>query len=1113
VSRTKADYKSKKILMRMLAAVMSMLLLVSAFPQIESAKADSDGMIRVKLTRLGSAVTSVTMTTVGAYTVNGASVSSGSTVKVTKSGSTITLSAGGRQMASGSSVSMKRVSGGTGTGVKFTSPSLSNLFCGDLTFSVSGSSIQTVLSTYIETYLYGVVPHEMSNSFPLEALKAQAVAARTYAMRAKRSGGSYDVTDNTSSQVFRGYSSSYANAIAAVDGTRGVVLMSGSSYAQCYYTASNGGQIESSSNAWGGSPISYLKVKDDPYDRENPNSITKSYLIPRYPQKKALNSRLEEALIAAAASQLEKKGLSTKTSDVNIQEIISVEPHTPKYATPSRTYTMLRFTMKLTSKSNSTGNQVSTQVEVSVGTYSQLQSMLSLSINSADNEVIWVDEESDGFLLSFGRYGHGIGLSQRGAQWMAKEYKKTYSEILEFYYPGVKQTKLSLNEVIGGVESAPEPTRAPVVSEDGYRTLQEGDSGSEVKALQNRLKELGYFTGTPLGNYKTLTAAAVRAYQKAMGLKEDGIATPALQKMIFADQQGTPTPVPTTSPEQPPAAGQTSAVISLGDSSSRVNVREKPNASSELVGSLKHGEKVEVLAVNGEWRRIRARDITGYVMAKYLKYTNADQDTGTGYTTLQYGDSGEEVRALQLQLQRMGYFSGATLGNYKSQTEAAVKAYQKAMGLKEDGIATPELQEMIFSGRLPEVTVKPDATPVPESGISAVVSLGNPSSRLNIRQQADTESKVVGTLKHGAKVIILSSTEGWSCIRSGDVVGYVKSTYLIASPGVVPTVKPQVTPKPTPAPTPSHTQAPTAGSKAIISLSSSSSRLNVREKASAASDILGTLRHGTQVEVLGTSGAWSQIRGGGLNGYVMSEYLKVTAAATPTPAPTQPGAITGGVATIRLSSSSSRLNVRREATTSSAIAGTLKHGVQVEVLGSSGDWTKIRSGSLTGYVLTSYLSQSAVPAPQPTQTPSAGSEYRTLSYGDSGEAVKKLQKRLKELGYFSGQIAGNYLKLTRAAVEAYQQANGWTVDGIATPQLQKEIFEAATGNLANATVKVGADSYLYLRKKPDADSSVVARMKNGTRIYVTGSSGDWYQLQTSGGLSGYAKMDYIVMDD
>jgi len=87
------------------------------------------------------------------------------------------------------------------------------------------------------------------------------------------------------------------------------------------------------------------------------------------------------------------------------------------------------------------------------------------------------------------------------------------------------------------------------------------------------------------------------------------------------------------------------------------------------------------------------------------------------------------------------------------------------------------------------------------------------------------------------------------------------------------------------------------------------------------------------------------------------------------------------------------------------------------------------------------------------------------------------------------------------------------VDGVATPELQWEIFEENhMSSAANATVRVGSDSYLNLRKRPDADSTVVARMKNGTRVRVIGSEGDWYHVETSNGMSGYARKDYIRKD-
>ena len=267
-------------LIRRVSLLLSFILLVQIFPIANNLSyAASDGMIRVRLTRVGTP-SSVSFRTTGSFNVAGQTVASGTTVTVALSAGKLTMTAGTKTLASGSSITFNRNSTGSGCGVRFTSPSLANLYCGDLIFSVNGSGIQTVLRIYIETYLYGVVPYEMSNSYPLEALKAQAIAARTFALRAKGSSGSYDVNDNANSQVFRGYSAAYSNAINAVDATRGICLMSGGSYAQCVYTASNGGQTESSKNAWGGA-ISYLIVKDDPYDLENPESPVKKAMLRR----------------------------------------------------------------------------------------------------------------------------------------------------------------------------------------------------------------------------------------------------------------------------------------------------------------------------------------------------------------------------------------------------------------------------------------------------------------------------------------------------------------------------------------------------------------------------------------------------------------------------------------------------------------------------------------------------------------------------------------------------------------------------------------------------------------------------------------------------------------
>ena len=91
----------------------------------------------------------------------------------------------------------------------------------------------------------------MSDSFPMEALKAQAIAAKCYAL-SLRSSGDYDIGDTSSDQVYRGYYAGYSNVIAAVDSTIQEVLTVNGKLLCTYYAASNGGETMLPSQAWSG---------------------------------------------------------------------------------------------------------------------------------------------------------------------------------------------------------------------------------------------------------------------------------------------------------------------------------------------------------------------------------------------------------------------------------------------------------------------------------------------------------------------------------------------------------------------------------------------------------------------------------------------------------------------------------------------------------------------------------------------------------------------------------------------------------------------------------------------------------------------------------------------
>lgn len=415
----------------MLALVLALVLLAGAGIFVP-AQAEGNGTVKVKLTRLGSTST-IKLTTGCAYVLSGngkMNIPSGSSVTISASGSSLSVSVGGVKVHCGSSAQLLRCATGN-TGIRFNSPSLANMFCGDLYLTASGGTITPVLHVYMEDYLYGVVAYEMSNSYPVEALKAQAVAARNYALRKKqaREASGYHLTDTTSDQVFKGYNSSQSRVIQAVNETSGRVLYAGSSLASCYYSASNGGQTEATKNAWGSS-LSYSVVKDDPYDLEHPSAKKTTATIRKDAAK--LNASLEAALIAGT-----KKALNAQ--NVEIVSIKDITPCNPKYAAPSRLYKTLRFDLNV----KADGSVCSASVDV--GTYGELENWYNLGINTSSNETIAVEEDADAFRIVFRRWGHGIGMSQRGAQRMASEYGKSYSEILNFYYPGTSLKSVSLS--------------------------------------------------------------------------------------------------------------------------------------------------------------------------------------------------------------------------------------------------------------------------------------------------------------------------------------------------------------------------------------------------------------------------------------------------------------------------------------------------------------------------------------------------------------------------------------------------------------------------------------------------------------------------------------------
>jgi stage II sporulation protein D len=140
---------------------------------------------------------------------------------------------------------------------------------GQIQVDVVDGKLRAINVVGLEQYLYGVVPSEMPSTWSSEALKAQAVAARSYAMATRQVGAPYDVFNDTRSQVYLGLSHESPTTTAAVDATKGQVLFYGGKVATTFFSSTSGGMTESAAN-WMGSAVPYLVSVPDPYDTISP---------------------------------------------------------------------------------------------------------------------------------------------------------------------------------------------------------------------------------------------------------------------------------------------------------------------------------------------------------------------------------------------------------------------------------------------------------------------------------------------------------------------------------------------------------------------------------------------------------------------------------------------------------------------------------------------------------------------------------------------------------------------------------------------------------------------------------------------------------------------------
>lgn len=279
--------------------------------------------------------------------------------------------------------------------------------------------------------------------------------------------------------------------------------------------------------------------------------------------------------------------------------------------------------------------------------------------------------------------------------------------------------------VVTAAPATPTPTTAPVTPTPTPKSLQRGFTGSEaVRAVQKRLKELGYYSGSADGDFGPKTEEAVKEFQRANGLTADGkVGEKTLAKMnaknakTYKEAHATATPKTTAKATAKTTAKVTAKptatpnlqkdyYLDTGSKGKKVETLQRRLIelgwlSGKVTGTYDEMTAAAVRAFQNKTKGLWVDGIAGPDTLRALYSSGAARGSNpvsSSTETLELGSEGSEVTKLQKKLKDLGYLSGSADGKFGVATQAAVIAFQKNNNLTADGKAGVATLSKLYSG-------------------------------------------------------------------------------------------------------------------------------------------------------------------------------------------------------------------------------------------------------------------------------------------------------------------------------------------------------------------------------------------------------------------------------
>ena len=342
------------------------------------------------------------------------------------------------------------------------------------------------------------------------------------------------------------------------------------------------------------------------------------------------------------------------------------------------------------------------------------------------------------------------------------------------------------------------------------------------------------------------------------------------------------------------------------------------------------------------------------------------------------------------------------------------------------------------------------------SGSSATVTSSN-GRDVNLRQGPGMEYEVIGTYSPGHPATILSAGATWHYVKIGKQTGYMMAKYLKVSGGSSSGATDTLSP---------------VNYTAYVT-SSNGKGVNLRQSATTSSRSLGLYPVGMQMTVTGYSSSWCAVTIGSVKGYMMTRYITTTkpsTGVTPPPSSSYTAYVT--------SSNGKGVNLRQSPTTASKSVGQYPVGTQVTVTSQNGSWCAVTIGSVSGYMMTRYLTTTAPSTPSTPSTPSSYTAYVTSSNGKGVNLRQSATTSSRSLGLYpvgtevtvvsrgdswsliiigttSGYMKNRYLTTTRPT----PPSTGATVTGVALNNYTPSVGSVLSASLTPSGATV---SYQWL---------------------------------------------------